>query len=125
MATPVDVDKVLERLSKDQQEVVSAYNGLKVNVETFVKFVLNKVTSEIGAIPDEDTFIGLLSQYIDKLVDGDKLSDKATNPIVKVLWKIVELIDGPGIKFILKFALDKILGTGWFAKYSNMITSIK
>ena len=120
-----DMDAVVAELIKDQQAVIADFNDLKGSAEKFVQSFLGRVSNVMGMMPNEDAFLTVLAQYIDKQVDGKTLAQQSTKWYVSAAWKIFEVFGGSVTKIVLKFVLDKALGTGWYDKYLAVIKNIK
>lgn len=102
--------EVAEQIMNSADEIKKDVVCLKSAIESAVVGMMKKLKSIVGEIPDEDTFLKVLSEI------GD-MAYKSPNPLI-------EMFDGPAIYFALKqidkLILDRFLGKGWYDKLKGL-----
>jgi len=122
--------KTTEQVAVEQIKEIENFAGtqfanLKVSVEDNIKQVFKKASDILGETLNEETFINILANKIDSLIDFNKLADSSSNKIVKFLLKLVELVDAPLSKIIVKYILKQSFGNDWYAKLVEIIKNVK
>jgi hypothetical protein len=111
--------ELIQKIITDVNSVPGFFKGIEQELERMFEKVVLDNSSAILAKTDEDEFYNFLSQLLDALVPFDKLFKPPVG-------SLLEMADGPAIKFTLKKFVDKILdkyiGNNWYEKLKDFVT---